>query len=201
MKKNDALFKRMFDIFFSFSFLLIVWPVIILALIISFFETYRFGFYQQIRIGQYGKRFCVLKIRTMRDVTSRDVITVAGDKRITFFGKIFRRYKIDELPQLINILLGQMSVVGPRPDVPGYADRLRNFDRQILLLKPGITGPASLKYRHEEELLSQQPDPNLFNDSVIWPDKVRLNLQYLTNWTFSRDLSYIMKTIFASLRG
>lgn len=106
-----------------------------------------------------------------------------------------RKYKLDELPELWNVLIGDMSFVGPRPDVPGYADKLVGEDRKILLLKPGITGPASIKYRNEEELLAQQADPIKYNDGVIFPDKVKINLNYLENWSFITDIKLIIYTI------
>ncbi len=123
-------------------------------------------------------------------------ISVAGERRITPLGAKLRKYKLDELPELWNVLKGEMSFVGPRPDVPGYADRLQGQDRDILKLKPGITGPASIKYKNEEELLSKQEDPVKYNDEVIFPDKVRINLDYLYNWSFRKDIVYIYQTIF-----
>lgn len=123
-------------------------------------------------------------------------ITLKNDPRITVFGKILRRYKLDELPQLINVILGDMSLVGPRPDIPGYADKLKGADRLILKVRPGITGPATLKYKNEEELLSQQSDPKRYNDEVIWKDKVQINKEYIENWSLKEDLRIILKTFF-----
>lgn len=122
-------------------------------------------------------------------------VSVAGENRITPFGAKLRKYKLDELPELWNVLIGDMSFVGPRPDVPGYADKLVGEDRKILLLKPGITGLASIKYRNEEELLAQQADPIKYNDEVIFPDKVKINLNYLENWSFITDIKLIIYTI------
>ena len=122
-------------------------------------------------------------------------VSVAGENRITPFGAKLRKYKLDELPELWNVLIGDMSFVGPRPDVPGYADKLVGEDRKILLLKPGITSPASIKYRNEEELLAQQIDPIKYNDEVIFPDKVKINLNYLENWSFITDIKLIIYTI------
>lgn len=122
-------------------------------------------------------------------------MTTANDPRITRWGAWFRRYKIDELPQLWNILKGDMSFVGPRPDVPGYLDQLQGDDRRLLDLRPGLTGPATLKYRAEENILADQPDPQTYNDTVIWPDKVRLNLQYLETWSIWADIGYVVKTV------
>ncbi|MGS4948164.1 sugar transferase [Meridianimarinicoccus sp. RP-17] len=137
----------------------------------------------------------MVKLRTMRPVEGTTV-TRAGDVRITRLGAKLRRYKLDELPQLWNVLIGNMSFVGPRPDVPGFMDKLTGPDRKILLLRPGITGPATLKYRNEEELLASVDDPERYNADVIWPDKVRINLKYLNDWSFSRDIGYIVKTVF-----
>jgi lipopolysaccharide/colanic/teichoic acid biosynthesis glycosyltransferase len=122
-------------------------------------------------------------------------MTVAGENRITPLGAKLRKYKLDELPQLWNVLLGDMSFVGPRPDVPGYADQLQGPDREVLRLKPGITGPATLKYRDEEELLAGVPDPQHFNDEVIFPDKVRLNRYYLHHYSFCTDMRMIVATL------
>jgi lipopolysaccharide/colanic/teichoic acid biosynthesis glycosyltransferase len=122
-------------------------------------------------------------------------VTTANDKRITKSGRFFRRYKIDELPQLINVLKGDMSFVGPRPDVPGYADKLEGEDRIILTIKPGITGPATLKYKNEEEILAKVEDPVKYNNEVIWPDKVKINKEYIKNWSLKKDIEYILKTI------
>lgn len=192
---RQRFFKRLFDVVFSFLGIALSFPIIILAWIISSVETKSNGIFTQIRIGRYGKRFKVLKIKTMHN--SKGVykdITTDKDPRITRFGRIFRLTKIDELPQLINILLGQMSFVGPRPDVPGYADKLSGEDRIILELRPGITGPASIKYRNEQEILSKVTNPVEYNDTIIWPDKVKINLNYLRNYSFFADIKYILKT-------
>lgn len=122
-------------------------------------------------------------------------VTVSGDSRITKSGTWMRRYKIDELPQLFNVLLGSMSFVGPRPDVPGFADKLKGEDRMILEIRPGITGPASLKYRNEEELLAKQKDPERYNREIIWPDKVSINKRYMQEWSLKKDIEYILRTI------
>lgn len=150
----------------------------------------------QKRIGQYGKEFKMVKFRSMSAVHSGSSVSVAGESRITPLGAKLRKYKLDELPELWNVLKGDMSFVGPRPDVPGYADKLQGEDRNILKLKPGITGPASLKYRNEEELLALQANPQEYNDNVIYPDKIRINLYYLKNYSFWTDLKIIFCTIF-----
>ena len=124
-------------------------------------------------------------------------ITLKDDPRITTFGKFLRRYKLDEVPQLFNVIWGDMSLVGPRPDVPGYADKLKGADRVILEVRPGITGLATLKYKNEEALLSLQSDPKRYNDEVIWKDKVEINKKYIENWSMTGDLRIILKTFFS----
>lgn len=153
-------------------------------------------FFRQKRIGQYGKPFTFVKFRTMGMHNETNTITQSTDARITPLGAVLRRNKLDELPGLWNVMIGNMSLVGPRPDVKGYADKLTGDAKKILTLKPGITGPATLKYRNEEEILSMQDDPKRYNDEVIWPDKVRINLEYLNDWTLIGDLKIIMFTIF-----
>jgi len=197
MKRNSSmLLKRSFDLFFSFFGLLLVWPLIFFAWLIASIETKRNGFFLQKRVGRYGEIFTLVKIRTMLE--SKLIVTnvsTSNDIRITRFGALFRKTKIDELPQLFNVMLGQMSFVGPRPDVPGYADKLLGSDRLILQLRPGITGPASIKYKNEEAVLASKDDPDEYNDYVIWPDKVKINKEYYKNYSFFKDLKYIMKTI------
>ena len=150
----------------------------------------------QWRIGKDAKPFRIFKFRTMHQQAQGDSVTIAGDPRVTRIGHWLRHSKMDCLTELINVLIGQMSFVGPRPDVPGYADQLQGDNRRILQLRPGITGPASIKYRNEEEMLAQQVDPKWYNDNVIWPDKVRINLDYLDHWTFLGDIKLIFKTVF-----
>ena len=150
----------------------------------------------QWRIGKDGKHFRICKFRTMDHQSQGDSITTANDPRITHIGHWLRHSKVDCLTELINVLIGQMSFVGPRPDVPGYADQLEGDDRRILLLRPGITGPASIKYRDEEDLLAQQPDPKKYNDNIIWPDKVKINLKYFDNWSFWGDIKLLFATLF-----
>jgi len=152
-------------------------------------------FFIQERVGQDGSLFKMTKFRTMSVGHGGSSISIKGESRITPLGAILRKYKLDELPGLFNVLLGDMSFVGPRPDVPGYTDQLQGEDRKILELKPGITGPASMKYSNEEELLAQQEDPIKFNDEVIYPDKVRINLIYHEQRNFWMDLQIILYTI------
>lgn len=188
--------KRGFDIVVSFLGLVFSWWLIFIAWVIATFETKSNGFFIQKRVGKDGKIFNVIKIKTMKKVEGVDTtITSSNDVRITKSGKFFRDKKIDELPQLINVLIGDMSFVGPRPDVPGYADKLEGEDRIVLSIRPGITGPASLKYKNEEEILASQNDPKWYNDKIIWPDKVRINKEYIKNWSLKTDIEYIIKTV------
>ncbi len=150
----------------------------------------------QRRVGRNAKIFNVIKIRTMKPVVNLNInVTTSDDIRITTLGKLLRKAKIDELPQLVNVLLGQMSFVGPRPDVPGFADKLEGEDRAILSVRPGITGPATLKYRDEEKLLASVNDPETYNNEVIYPDKVKINLAYIKNYSLSSDIKCILSTI------
>lgn len=199
MTRTSRLYKRLFDILFSFLGLAITWWLILAAFIVATIDTRKNGFFTQKRIGMHGKPFWVIKIRTMREIDSHTTcVTTARDPRITFCGRIFRSTKIDELPQLVNVLLGHMSFVGPRPDVPGFADSLAGDDRVILSIRPGITAPATLKYRSEEELLASTADPERYNREVIFPDKVRMNREYVQSYRFVDDLKCLSKTI---LRG
>ncbi len=194
MNKFDFAKKRTFDIFLSGVGLIFLWPVIAVSWYLAGQDTGASGFFLQQRVGRDGKLFKVVKLRTMRPVGGTTV-TRAGDARITRLGAKLRRYKLDELPQLWNVFIGDMSFVGPRPDVPGFMDQLTGSDRKILMLRPGITGPATLKYRNEEELLTEVDDPECYNAEVIWPDKVRINLEYVDDWSFKRDISYILQTV------
>lgn len=152
----------------------------------------------QERIGQYGKKFYIYKIRTMKAGSDNNnmFVTTANDNRILPFGKWLRKTKLDEIVELVNVLKGEMSFVGPRPDVEGYADKLEGEDRKVLELRPGITGPASLKYINEEEILAKVDNPQQYNDEIIFPDKVRINLDYYYNRTFWGDIRIILKTVF-----
>lgn len=152
-------------------------------------------FFCQQRVGRHGRLFLMYKFRTMNINHGGSSVSVAGESRITPLGKTLRKYKLDELPELWNVFIGDMSFVGPRPDVPGYADMLTGENRDILLLRPGITGPASLKYRNEEELLATVPDPQKYNDTVLFPDKVRINLYYLHHLSLIDDLKMILCTV------
>lgn len=193
------LIKYIFDRFFSLIGLILVSPFLLVVYILHKVRMPKGDFlYRQLRVGKDGKLFRIYKIRTLRD-NSEDSgsVTVADDERILPFGKWLRESKVDTFLELINILIGDMSFVGPRPDVPGYADKLEGDDRVVLKMRPGLTGPASVKYRHEDQILAQQADPKKYNDEVIWPDKVRINKEYYENWSLWSDIKILWKTIFA----
>ena len=176
--------------------LLFLWPLlIILAVLIKVKMPGGPAFFTQKRVGQHGRLFTMHKFRSMAVSHDDSSISVAGEARITSFGATLRKYKLDELPELWDVLIGNMSFVGPRPDVPGYADMLTGDDRRMLELRPGITGPASLKYRDEEELLAQVDNPIEYNDKVIFPDKVRINLYYLDHYSLWKDIQMIIYTV------
>jgi lipopolysaccharide/colanic/teichoic acid biosynthesis glycosyltransferase len=197
LSKGQSFFKRFFDIVFSGTGLILTSWIIILSFLLAAIETQKSGFFTQIRVGRHGRMFKVIKIRTMRENSNVDTsVTSSHDPRITKMGRLFRKTKIDELPQLVNVFLGKMSFVGPRPDVPGYADRLNGEDKIILTVRPGITGPATLKYSNEEEILAEVKEPEKYNEEIIYPDKVRLNKEYIENYSLLNDLRYIAKTIF-----
>lgn len=191
--------KFIFDRVVAFVGLLFLWPILlIVAILIKIKMPGGPVLFTQKRVGRNGKLFTMYKFRSMTVAHSGSSISVAGESRITPLGAKLRKYKLDELPELWNVLIGDMSFVGPRPDVPGYADNLKGQDRLILKLRPGITGPASLKYANEEEILAQVSDPIKYNDEVIFPNKVRINLDYYYNHTFFGDIRLIFQTIFRS---
>lgn len=188
--------KYLFDRIASFLGLIIASPIILITAVLIMIKMPGGPvLFRQKRVGKNGKVFTMVKFRTMTVDHGGSSVSVAGESRITPLGKVLRKYKIDELPELWNILICDMSFVGPRPDVPGYADKLKGADREILQLRPGITGPASLKYRNEEELLAKVDDPQKYNDTVIYPDKVRINLYYLHNYSFWMDIKMIFATV------
>ncbi len=189
-------FKFLFDRSISFFGIVLLFPIlIVISILIRVKMPSGSIIFKQKRVGQHGKLFTMYKFRSMTVNHSGSSISVKGESRITPLGAKLRKYKLDELPELWNVLIGDMSFVGPRPDVPGYADKLEGEDRRILLLKPGITGPASLKYRNEEELLAQQEDPQKYNDEVLFPNKVRINIEYLDHWSFWNDIKIIIYTL------
>lgn len=196
--------KYIFDRLVSFIGLVVLSPVfLIVAVLVCWKMPDGPVIFKQKRVGRNGRLFTMFKFRSMNPIHSGGSISIAGESRITPLGAKLRRYKLDELPELWNVLKGDMSFVGPRPDVPGYADALEGEDREVLLLRPGITGPASLKYRDEENLLARvasegingYTDPVKYNDEVIYPDKVRLNCYYLHHYSFMMDLRLIIATV------
>ena len=192
----SAAIKRGFDLVFSIVGLLLLGWLILVTYIVASVDTSRSGFFIQKRVGRFGRSFGLIKLRTMREDADIDTtVTTASDPRVTPLGRFLRRYKLDELPQLINVFIGDMSFVGPRPDVIGLADKLEGDDRIILSVRPGITGPATLKYRNEERLLESCENPEQYNREVIFPDKVRLNKEYVKNYSIWRDMYYILMTI------
>jgi lipopolysaccharide/colanic/teichoic acid biosynthesis glycosyltransferase len=188
--------KRIFDLTIAILGLIILAvPMALIAILIRITSGSPILFTQE-RVGKGGQIFYVKKFRTMSVRSVEDSsITVAGDSRVTAIGSYLRRWKLDELPQLWNVLVGEMSLVGPRPDVPGYADKLQGEDRKLLLLRPGITGPATLAYRNEEEILAKVSDPVQYNNEIIYPDKVRINLEYMEKCSLMQDLKYILETM------
>ncbi|MBQ4548417.1 MAG: sugar transferase [Bacteroidales bacterium] len=199
MSKGSLFIKYLFDKIMALLGMIILFPFMLIIFIIHKIVMGEGGFFfKQERIGQYGEPFKIYKIRTMKsDNNDNNVfVTTANDKRILPFGRFLRKTKLDELVELVNVLKGEMSLVGPRPDVAGYADKLTGEDRKILELRPGITGPASLKYINEEELLAKVDNPQKYNDEIIYPDKVKINLEYYYNRSFWGDIKIIFKTIF-----
>jgi len=196
MRLAYDLLKRSLDLLASAVGLMVMLPVAILIALGIRFTSPGPVFFTQTRIGRRGQHFRIVKFRTMRmDSEHEGSITTVLDQRVTRFGHVLRRYKLDEYPQLWNVFVGNMSLVGPRPDIPGYADRLKGWDRRLLELRPGITGPASLLFRDEESLLACVSDPKAFNDEVIYPAKVTVNLEYLSRSSFWRDIGYIVATV------
>lgn len=196
MNEANAIIKRVFDIVISIIALFVLFPVILISWLVASIELKTNGLFFQTRIGKSGIPFKVVKIKTMKNVNGiNTTVTSSTDSRISKSGLFFRKTKIDELPQLWNVVKGDMSLVGPRPDVPGFADELIGDDKLILTIRPGITGPASIYYKNEEELLALQADPEHYNKFVIYPHKVLINKQYITDWTLIGDIKIIIKTI------
>ena len=207
---NNMTIKYIFDRTVAFFGLLFLWPILlIVAILVKLKMPGGPAFFVQKRVGKDGRLFDCHKFRTMTVKHNGSSVSVAGDSRITPFGAVLRHYKLDELPGLWDVLIGNMSFVGPRPDVPGYADQLQGDDCRVLKLRPGITGPATLKYRLEDEMISDyvakmqaegdtrgvQEIAVEYNDKVIYPDKVRLNLYYLDHYSFVKDFQMILCTV------
>lgn len=203
-------FKWFFDRLVALAGLMFLWPVLLLvAIMVKVKMPGGPAFFCQKRVGKDGKLFTCHKFRSMTVKHNGSTVSVAGDSRITPFGAKLRHYKLDELPGLWDVLIGNMSFVGPRPDVPGYADKLQGDDRDVLKLRPGITGPATLKYRLEDEMISEyvakrqaegdqrsmQEIATEYNDNVIYPDKVRLNCYYYRHYSFIKDIQMILCTV------
>ena len=203
-------FKYLFDRLVSFLGLLFLWPVLlIVAILVKVKMPGGPAFFVQKRVGKGGKLFKCHKFRTMKMNHDGSSVSVAGDSRITPLGTRLRHYKLDELPGLWDVFIGNMSFVGPRPDVPGYADQLQGGDRDVLKLRPGITGPATLKYRLEDEMIAEYVEQKQkegdtrdpqdiaveYNDTVIYPDKVRLNCYYYRHYSFIKDIKMIFCTV------
>ena len=202
--------KWIFDRVVSLVGLLVLWPVLlVVAIMVKVKMPGGPVLFVQQRVGKGGKLFNCHKFRTMTVKHNGSTVSVAGDSRITPFGATLRHYKLDELPGLWDVLIGNMSFVGPRPDVPGYADKLTGEDRDVLELRPGITGPATLKYRLEDEMIADyvakrqaegdkrpmQEIATEYNDKVIYPDKVRINCHYYRNYSFWKDIEMIFATV------
>ena len=178
--------KRIFDVIVSIIALIVFLPFILISWLILMFDTNSNGLFFQQRVGQNGKLFTIYKMKTMHPKTGK----------VSKVGFFFRKYKFDELPQFLNVLKGEMSIVGPRPDIEGYYDKLQGENRKVLELKPGITSEASIKYYNEEEILEQQENALEYNDTVIFPNKVKMNLDYYYNQNLVLDIKIIIKTIF-----
>lgn len=189
--KTQLKLKRTFDVILALAILPVFIVPIILLIVIATIDTNKYGVFSQLRVGQHGKLFKIYKIRTLKEGIHK-----LGhlEKSATTIGKFLRRHKLDELPQLFNVLIGDMSFVGPRPDLQGFADELEGEDRIILIVKPGITGPATLKYKDEERVLGRQNDPEHYNRTIIWVDKVKINKKYVQNYSFYLDLAFILKS-------
>ena len=197
MNSFNRIIKYFFDrITALVGLVVLALPLLVIAILVKRSVKGESVIFRQTRVGKDGRLFDIHKFRTMTNDKEVSTIAYPNRSRVTPIGAKLRRHKLDELPELWDVLLGKMSFVGPRPDVPGYADQLQGDDRRILQLRPGITGPASIKYRDEEELLAQQADPKTYNDNVIWPDKVKINLDYLDHWSFFGDIKLIFKTVF-----
>jgi lipopolysaccharide/colanic/teichoic acid biosynthesis glycosyltransferase len=192
MTKINFKIKRIFDVLLCFLIIPLIGIPLFFLLVFASIDTKQIGWFTQYRVGQHGKLFKIYKIRTLK---RGNHILGHLDDHASRYGKFLRHYKLDELPQLFNVLFGHMSFVGPRPDIEGFADKLEGEDSVILILKPGVTGPATIKYRNEEDLLALQNDPENYNRTIIWKDKVEINKMYIKDWSFYLDLKYIFKSI------
>ena len=185
LSNKQKLIKRLIDFFLSLIGIIIFIIPIFILFVVSTIVNKEFGFFFQKRVGENGELFTIYKIKSMKS---------GKIPSITSFGAFIRKTKLDELPQIFNVFFGQMSIVGPRPDVSGYADELKGTNKIILSVKPGLTSLATLKFVNEEQLLSNQKEPLIYNNEVLWPQKVKLNVNYVRNWSLLNDFKIIFKT-------
>jgi lipopolysaccharide/colanic/teichoic acid biosynthesis glycosyltransferase len=192
ISKTNRNIKRTFDMLLVIFLIPLTIAPLVLFLILATIDTKQIGLFAQDRVGQNAKLFKIYKIRTLK----KGKHTLGHlDDYASKYGKFLRTFKLDELPQLFNVLIGDMSFVGPRPDIEGFADKLEGDDRMILEIKPGVTGPATIKYKDEETILALQDDPEKYNRTIIWKDKVEINKMYIKDWSFYLDLKYILQSI------
>ncbi len=193
--------QRLIDIVFALAILLLTTPIWIVTLIVVTLSDFGSPFFLQNRVGRNEKVFRLVKFRTMtKNASVGSNLTVSGDKRVTPIGRVLRRLKIDELPQLLNVLVGSMSIVGPRPETPEYVALYDQAEREVLKYRPGLTDPSSIKYRHEERILAKYSDPVEAYKSVILPDKIAISLEYQHRRNLASDLAIIGETILAIFR-
>lgn len=196
LSRRQETLKRAFDLAIAVPGFALTFPVIVGAVLAATIDTREWGVFSQVRVGRYGQVFKVHKVRSMKSSsTYSSTVTTSSDVRITRLGAVLRRFKIDELPQLWNVIRGEMSLVGPRPDVPGWADALEGEERIILSIRPGITGPATLAYRNEEDLLSTVDDAEAYNRDVLWPSKCKMNATYVKSWNLGEDIALLVGTV------
>lgn len=202
-RKPQLIAKRAMDIVLSACALAILWPLLLLIALAIWIDDPGPVFYRQVRVGRNGKTFRIFKFRSMvMDADKKGLaITVGRDSRITRVGAVLRKTKLDELAQLLNVFLGQMSFVGPRPEVPKYVELYTPYQRQVLLVRPGITDYASIAYRNENDLLAGAPNPEAMYIEQIMPDKIELNMKYLREISPLADIRLILKTIVAVIKG
>jgi lipopolysaccharide/colanic/teichoic acid biosynthesis glycosyltransferase len=183
--------KRVFDVIVSLGFLILLAPLVMVSWLLACIDTGSSGIFLQERIGQFGKPFIILKLRTIQ----------ASSGKTNNIGAFLRRAKLDEFPQLINVIKGDMSLVGPRPDLMGYYDRLQGENKKVTMLKPGLTSLAALKYWDEEKILSKKGNGLNYNETILFPDKVKLNMEYYYNRSLLLDIKIIARTILFFFRG
>ncbi len=202
-RKPQLIAKRAMDIVLSACALAVLWPLLLLIALAIWIDDPGPVFYRQVRVGRNGKTFRIFKFRSMvMDADKKGLaITVGRDSRITRVGTVLRKTKLDELAQLLNVILGQMSFVGPRPEVPKYVELYTPYQRQVLLVRPGITDYASIAYRNENDLLAGAPNPEAMYIEQIMPDKIELNMKYLREISPLADVRLILKTIVAVIKG